>query len=418
MREQFQEILATISRNKLRTFLTGFSVAWGIFMLVILLGAGNGLQNGVQSNFADMATNQGAAYGGLTSIPYGGYQTNRRIHIRLNDKEELKASNPKITEVAGYYSIGMKTITYNKEYTTIALQGVETLYETTSGVKIVEGRFINQNDVANLRKVIVLEENCVNILSPDKSLIGEDVLVDRMLYKVIGIYKTRFTGYNSIALVPLSTIQLLYTGGDDIVHNLRYLIEGVNTLPESEAFNQEVRETLAAKHTVDPNDRQAIGTYNAVAEFLMINKVFGGISVFIWIIGLGTLLAGVVGVSNIMLVTVRERTSEFGIRKSMGATPGSLVRLVLVESVFITALFGYIGMMLGVGVMEIFNIFLERDVAANPTQNVIIFLNPTLNLSVVFSATMTLIIAGVIAGYIPARRAARLKTIDAMRYNK
>lgn len=417
MREQLQEIFATISRNKLRTFLTGFSVAWGIFMLVILLGSGNGLQNGVKSNFAGRAKNQVRTYGGRTSMPHQGYQPDRRIDLKLKDKEKIKESNPNITDIAGVFFVGGRTINYGKEFTSVTIVGVETIYESIQGVTILEGRFISKGDVNESRKVIVLEENCAKTVSPRKSLIGKDVIADRIIYKVIGIYKTPDSGYSSNALAPLSTIQKLYSR-DNTLHTITYLVDGIKTVPESKEFDQNVRSILAAEHAFNPEDNRAVGINNVVREFMMLNTVFNGIAIFIWIIGLGTLLAGVVGVSNIMLVTVRERTSEFGIRKSMGATPGSLVRLVLAESILITAIFGYLGMILGIGVMEIANIMIDHNIAANPGKNMVIFLNPTLNLSIIFSATLVLVIAGVVAGYIPARRAARLKTIDAMRYNK
>ena len=417
MREQLQEILVTISRNKLRTFLTGFSVAWGIFMLIILLGSGNGLKNGVMSNFADRSINSMFVYGGRTSQAYGGYQNNRAITPKTEDLEALKSGIPNITEVSGRFSINNKQISYGKEFSNTRLEGVAPLHAKIDGVKIQEGRFINQRDIDEVRKVVVLEQNCVEIISPKRSIVGKDVKIDGILFKVIGVYKGWNRGNYSQTFAPISTVQELYVR-DNSLHTITFTVEGVKNKEQNEAVENQVRSVMGAQHTFNPKDNSALWINSRIMGYMQTMNIFNSIDLFIWIIGLGTLLAGVVGVSNIMLVTVRERTTEFGIRKSMGASPASLVKLVLMESIMITAFFGYIGMILGIGIMELVNLFLERHMAANPDQMFVIFLNPTLNLSVIFSATIVLVIAGMIAGYIPAKRAAKLKTIDAMRYNK
>lgn len=417
MREQLQEILATISRNKLRTCLTGFSVSWGIFMLIILLGSGNGLRNGVMSNFSDMALNSGSLWSGWTSKAYGGYQKDRRIRMEPSDIPLLKQQSSNMSEVSGRVSLYGKQISIEKEYATTHLNGVEPIYATIEGLKCVEGRFLNQSDVSELRKVVVIAESSAKILSPKSSTIGKNATIDGTVYRVIGVHKSRYHGNNPTAYIPLTTMQRLYSR-NRYLNEIVFTVDGIEDKQQSEEFEQKIVKTMAMAHSFDPTDTRAVRVWNATRDYLQTMMIFNGIELFIWIIGLGTLMAGIVGVSNIMLVTVRERTAEFGIRKSMGATPASLVRLVLVESVLITAVFGYLGLILGVGTMELVNIFLERQAASAAEGSMVIFLNPTLNLSVVFSATAVLVVSGMIAGYVPARRAAQLKTIDAMRFNK
>lgn len=417
MREQLQEILATISRNKLRTCLTGFSVAWGIFMLIILLGSGNGLQNGVMSNFEGMALNSGSMWSGYTSMPYGGYQKDRRIRMEKSDIDLLRRKNSNITDISGRVSVYDKQISMGKEYAKTHLYGIEPIYAKTEGIKCVEGRLLNQRDVKDVRKVVVIAESMAKALSPRRSAVGQNATIDGTVYRVIGTYKARYQGNNPESFIPLTTMQRLYSR-NKYLNEIMFTVDGIETQQQNEEFEKEVVKTLASAHNFDKNDRRAVRIWSAAREYLQTMMIFNGVKMFVWIIGLGTLMAGIVGVSNIMLVTVRERTAEFGIRKSMGATPASLVKLILVESVLITAVFGYLGLILGVGVMEVVNILLERQMEAATKESMVIFLNPTLNLSVVFSATFVLVIAGMIAGYIPARRAAQIKTIDAMRFNK
>lgn len=419
MRELLLEIWTSVRRNRLRTFLTGFSVAWGIFMLIILLGSGNGLQNGVLSNFGDRAVNSVSLYGGYTSMPYGGYQSGRNIQLKTEDLQMLRRDFPEVRQVAarGWYSFAPK-VSYGTEYTGASLIGATPELPGIDGIKILEGRFINQLDVDEFRKVVVVDENAVRILFKGESCIGKRVNVSGIDYTVVGLYKRRSYGNSSSFYIPISTGQLIYAQNRKTVGQTAFTVDGIETDAQSEALEKRVREKLAAAHSFDPNDRNAVWIWNQMRSYKEAMLIFRGIALFVWIIGIGTLTAGIVGVSNIMLVTVRERTSEFGIRKALGAKPASIVRLILTETVIITAFFGYIGMVLGVAVMEAVNYFLERASAAKGEDSFNIFLNPTLNLSVAVSATVVLIVAGLIAGYVPARRAARIKTIDALRFNK
>ena len=418
MRELLLEIWTSVRRNKLRTFLTGFSVAWGIFMLVILLGSGNGLKNGVLSNFGNYATNSITISGGWTSKAYAGYNKWRSIDLKNRDLEILVNEFPEVDDVAAKAWYRGSTATYLDRFADISLRGSLPKIQQIEGVEIVKGRFINQADIHNYRKVIVIDEALERILFRGDDPLGKPVKIHNNIYRVAGVYRGDAQQRNSMGYIPLTTGQLIFKANDPVVDNAIITVHGLDTDAQMEAFEQRIRKRLAAE-----DDHHALVLLHRVAYpqgalVFGIVVVFGGINLFVWIIGLGTLLAGIVGVSNIMLVTVTERTSEFGIRKALGAKPVSIIRLILTESVMITAMFGYIGMVLGVAVMEAVNYVINQTPAQTGNFGGSIFLNPTLDLGVAVSATVVLVIAGLIAGYVPAYRAAQLKTIDALRYNK
>lgn len=420
MRELLLEIWTSVRRNKLRTVLTGFSVAWGIFMLVILLGSGNGLKNGVISNFDGYATNSLDLFGGRTSKPWKGYQKGRRIKMRNRDLEILRREFPEIEQIAANswfdYS---RTVTYGKEFTKAWLAGSLPEVQQMEGIKLSAGRFINQSDVDRCRKTIVIDEPMRRVLFKGGDPLGKEVIIGNSTFTVIGVVKGDAQRNSSSCCIPLTTGQLLYKANEPIVDNAILTVRGIDTDEQLKDFEKRLLRRLSVEHNFAPDDESAIWINNTLEQYKNMMVVFGGINLFVWIIGLGTLLAGIVGVSNIMLVTVTERTAEFGIRKALGARPASIIRLILTESVMITAAFGYLGMVLGVAVMEGVNFVLEQAPAAESGPGMgTIFLNPTLDLGVAVSATVVLVTAGLIAGYVPAYRAAQLKTIDALRYNK
>ncbi len=420
MREIIQEIWSSIRKNKLRTFLTGFSVAWGILMLIILLGAGNGLQNGMKSNFDNMATNSIELYSNWTTLPYGGYDKGRRIRLTNNDLNIIKNEFPYVDKIAAnaWFFYAGNVFTYNKEFISLSMTGVTADYTAIHGVDITRGRFINEQDNRDRRKVVVIEESTVEVLFGKEDPIGKTIVSSGVAYSVVGVYKpNNMFGNQQRCFIPLNTGQMIYLANDPYVGRVTFTLVGINSDALMDKFEKDLIRRLAAEHNFSPDDQGAIWLSNNFEQFKSFDTVFGVMSMVLWIIGLGTLLAGIVGVSNIMLVTVRERTFEFGIRKALGAKPSSIIRLILVESVIITAFFGYMGMVLGVAIMEGLNFFVEQAAAAS-TESFSMFLNPTVNLDVAISATIVLIIAGLIAGYVPARRAAQLKTIDAMRHNK
>ncbi len=307
--------------------------------------------------------------------------------------------------------------TYGKEFTSVWMRGALPKIARIEGRKLSSGRFINDTDVAEYRKVIVIDEPMRRILFKGGDPLGKEVKVGSSVFRIIGVMEGDAQRNSSSCYIPLTTGQLLYAANDPVVDNAIITVQGLETDQALEDFEKRLLRRLSAEHYFDPEDRSAIWIDNNMERYKSFSMVFAGINAFIWIIGLGTLLAGVVGVSNIMLVTVSERTAEFGIRKALGAKPASIIRLILTESVLITAAFGYIGMVLGVAVMELVGLVVGQATPSGRGMGTV-FLDPTLDLGVAVSATLVLVVAGLIAGYVPAYRAAQLKTIDALRYNK
>lgn len=414
--DKWQEILATIKKNKLRTFLTGFSVAWGIFMLMILLGAGNGLSNGVSENFMRSAVNSMWLWSGRTSVPYQGMKENRQIMLNNSDYDLIKDLEG-IEYTSGRYYISGNKFAYgseNGEYTAVTchpdLKDVEL-------IKLIEGRFINEVDILETRKSVVLGKDIYDALFKGQPAIGEYIRINNIPFKVVGICFEEGSTRHRNAYLPVSTGQKVFNGGNRL-HNFALTVNA-GSIEESKIIEDRIRSALARVHKFDEKDRSALGSYNALENYLQTMRIFQAIKIFIWIIGTGTLIAGVVGVSNIMLIVVKERTKEIGIRKAIGASPGSVVGLVLLESILITTIAGYIGLVLGTGLMEGLNYFVEQQFAASAATNNgngdMIFRNPTVDLNIAATATMLLIIAGAFAGYIPAKRASRIRPIEALR---
>lgn len=413
---QISEITNSLKRNKLRTFLTGFSIAWGIFMLIILLAAGNGLKNGVTSNFADMSNNKLQLFASFTSMPYDGYPKGRRIDMNRNDSIFLANSFPEIDQVYALYDLGYKTVYNKKKYISTGIKALEPAYFEMNRLKITDGRTINRIDIVENRKVIVLNEKDAKLLFGVMSAVNRIVTLDNLSYTVVGVYSNQRSSWRSEAYVPLSTAQSIYNTSHTI-QQIICSIQGLYTVEANDAFNDKIQLRLSKKHAYHPEDRNAISIWNSMSDYLETVNIFGAISMFVWIIGIGTLIAGIVGVSNIMLITVRERTKEFGIRKALGAKPSSIIRLIISESLLVTASFGYIGMFLGIAVTEGVNKILIHSTTSGGEENMpVIFQNPTIDLRIAIMATLVLIIAGVLAGYFPARKAVAIKPVEALKY--
>lgn len=413
----WQEIFSTIRKNKLRTFLTGFSVAWGIFMLILLLAAGNGLKNGVMSNFGNRSKNSVAMYPGYSSMPYRGISKNRRTKFEQSDVEMLRREFPNITSFSATIDRYGTIISFGKEYSKNGLRGVAPDFAKIENVEVKEGngRFINDADMLDFRKVMVMHRKTADILFRKENPLGKYVVADKVVYQIVGIYEDENTNQSPRVFVPFSTANKIYNPAEGY-GDFRFTVDGLNNEEENEVFEQSIRQKMGIKHTFDPKDDRAMYIWNRLKDYVQAMGIFNGINLFVWIIGIGTLIAGIVGVSNIMLITVKERTREFGIRKSLGATPLSILKLVVFEAILITGFFGYLGMVAGVGLTELINYAMQQGAQGAGEEEMSIFKNPTVDLGVVMTATLILILAGILAGYFPARKAVSIKPIEALRY--
>ncbi len=405
--DKWQEIFNTISKNRLRTFLTGFSVAWGIFMLIILLGSGNGLENGVRKEFEGDATNTIWVNQGRTSTAYKGLQAGRSIQFTNEDYELLKTNIPGIDKISGRLTIWQNNvISYKNEYGSYDIISCHPDYGYYETLEVVDGRFINGYDIDEYRKYTAISEIVRDALFKGEDPIGKYIKVSGVPFKVIGVF-TDLGGDRDMrrVYIPLSTAQKVFNMGNRL-WNICITTDDVS-LEESEMMVDEIRHNLALKHKFDPSDLRAVGIFNNLEEFKRFMDLFAAIRLFIWIIGAGTIIAGIVGVSNIMMIVVKERTQEIGIRKAMGATPWSIISLILQESILITAFAGYVGLVLGVGLLELVSpVFNEMDT---------FFKNPEINFKVAIAATLLLVFSGALAGFVPARKAASIKPVEALR---
>ncbi len=411
-----QEIMSSLSRNKLRTVLTGLSVSWGIFILIVLLGAGNGLSNGVSSNFSQRATNTVQMWSGTSSLPYQGLKSGRSLNFA---EKEIGAIDEKMTQSTNQTGIIEKqsTITYNNEFGSYSVKGVNPHYINVFNLIFdgAGGRFINELDLNSNNKVIVLDKKISDVLFKKTQPIGKYVKVGDVMFRVIGINSKKERWGDGSAYIPFTTAQLIYNP-DRTFHSMAMTVNNLKTKESNDEFNDNLKKTMSQSLRFDPNDTQALWLRNSQRDYIETMKIFAGITLFVSIIGIFTLIAGIVGVSNIMLVTVKERTREIGIRKAIGAPPASILRSIILESIIITTVFGYIGMILGIGLTELVNFIMVQSAAQNPSDTgMSVFKDPTVPLSYVLISTGILIIAGVIAGYMPARRAVRIKPIEAMR---
>ncbi|HZK97268.1 MAG TPA: ABC transporter permease [Prolixibacteraceae bacterium] len=410
----WQEIFSTIKKNKLRTFLTGFSVAWGIFMLMILLGSGNGLQNGVKEQFADNSVNIMWMWTGETSMPYHGLKEGRPIKFKNDDYTFLKEKSEDLEQVSSrFYLPGNIMYTYKNEYGSFETSSCHPALKEMEKVVIVSGRFINDLDMTDFRKVIVIGENIRKALFKDEDPMGKYVKLNNVPFKVVGVSFDKKRQNERTAYIPVSTAQRIFNGADR-VHTFAVTTKMVKTAEEAEAITERVRQDMAQRHNFDPKDKRAMGSFNMLTEYIRTMKIFQAIKIFVWIIGIGTLIAGIVGVSNIMLILVKERTREIGIRKALGASPASVIGLVLLESILITTVAGYIGLLFGVSIMEGINLLIEQMLATGGGDGMF-FRNPTVDFFTAIISTLILIISGALAGYLPARKAANVKPIEALR---
>ena len=409
--ELLNEIWATARRNKLRTALTGFAVAWGIFMLIVLLGAGNGLINANLKQSNRFLSSSMVVFGGWTSKPYQGLKEGRDIRLHESDMEiTAKEFKKNVDEVGAQYNTSA-VISLGQQYISTSISGVYPNHIKIDKVEMLHGRFINEIDVKESRKVLVMSNKQAKEL---KCGIGDFVNVGNFAFKVVGIYKEQENGRANV-FSSYSAIKRIYGANTDDAGRIEFTFHGLPTEEANEAFEKDYRRRLNAVHQAHPEDEDAVWLWNRFTQNLQMEQGIGIIRTALWIVGLFTLLSGIVGVSNIMLITVKERTHEFGIRKAIGAKPWSILRLIIVESVIITTFFGYIGMVLGVAANEYMDATLGHETIDTGLFKATMFLDPTVGLDVCFEATMVMIIAGTIAGMIPAYKASRIRPIEALR---
>jgi putative ABC transport system permease protein len=383
-------------------------------MFCILLSAGNGLRNGMLSNFETRAVNRLNYWGDRTSLPYKGFPDNRYIKLDQNDVNMIREQIPEAGEITPRTST-YQLASYGTLSANCSLNGVNAEFFThVAKIKILDnqGRFFNALDMKECRKVAVINKQMRTMLFKDENPVGKMFISGGLSYLVIGVADEESWGSQCSAYIPNTTAQLLYNQGWGF-DNITVLLNDLHTKEDNEAFEKRFRIKLGNLHVFDPEDNRAIGIWNGLQDYLQFLGMFNGISAFIWIIGIGTLIAGIIGISNIRLITVRERTRERGIRKALGATPSSILSSILLESVFITSVFGYFGMFLGVGLGELVNTILQSPGVPKDASQ--IFNNPTIEVPVAIGAMLVLILSGLIAGYFPAWKAVRIQPVEAMR---
>lgn len=402
------EIAETLRTHKTRTALAVLTVAWGIFMLVLLLGAGRGLQNGVETQFKDDAVNSIRISQGKTTIPYNGLPRGRSIRYNNEDYQQVQARIDHVDKITARYFPGDQLISYGGQQETFNIRGVHPDHQYLEKTVITAGRFISELDLTERRKVCVIGAQVVARLFNDTNTapgpVGQSIEVNGTVCQVIGVFTDDGSRREEeIVYLPISTAQLLF-GQPTSVHQLLYTV-GEVSYQESKDSEQQVRELLAEKHNFSPGDARAARIYNNLDNYKKITDLFFWVRVFVAIVGVGTVLTGILAVSNIMVISVSERRREIGIRKAIGATPGSITRLILLESVILTSVAGYIGLMASLGLLEL----LKATVVENEY-----FYQPDVNTFVVVSVTLLVIVSGTLAGYLPARRAASIDPVEAL----
>jgi putative ABC transport system permease protein len=416
-RDRWQEIYSTLRSNKLRTFMTAFGVFWGILMLIIMMGSGNGLRNSVYDGFQDFATNSSFVWTRQTTIPYKGLPRGRSW---LFNNADMKALKENISEI-GYLAPRLQPWSGNGDNNVV--RGLKTAsydifgdypdYFKIDPVTILAGRVINDIDILENRKIAIIGNRVRDeLFEPKENPIGQYIRIRGVYFQVVGVFEPRnknisFGGDKEKTIfIPFTSLQIAYNMGDQ-VHFIA--VTAKNNIPVS-VVEKKVLTLLAARNKVAPEDELAFGHFNLEEEFKQMNGLFNGINILIWIVGIGTLFAGVVGVSNIMLIVVKERTKEIGIQRSIGATPWKVVSQIIMESVVLTSISGMIGLVIGVGILEFINYQMVNSGGESE-----MFKHPGVDFNIAVTSLIVLIAAGIFAGLIPARKAVGIKPVEALR---
>ena len=418
-KDRWQEIFYTLKKNKMRTFMTAFGVFWGIFMLIIMLGTGKGLYNGTTAGMSYFATNSVFVWTQGTTIPYKGYPRGRYFNFNNGDIEALRNNIPEIKYLAPKirawnYDGGTNNTIRNDKAGSFTIAGDYPEWNKIDPMEMIAGRFINMADIHDKRKVAVIGRRIKEVLfEPDEDPVGEYIEIHGVFYQVVGVFRPLNTQINmggekeQTIYLPFTTLQKVYNFGDMVGWFGATSVDGV----QASVLEDKMLELLKRRHFVHPDDNEALGHFNLQEEFEMMSGLFMGINSLIWLVGIGTLLAGVIGISNIMLVIVKERTKEIGIQRAIGATPSQIMGQIITESVFLTTLAGYFGLILGVALIEGINKLIEASGGSGNEM----FKRPEIDFKLAIIALTILIISGALAGLIPARRAVKIKPIDALR---
>jgi len=415
--DRWQEILSALKKNKLRTLLTAFGVFWGIFMLIVMLGSGKGLQNGVTSDFGNFSTNSCFMWTQRTSVPYKGFPRNRSFNFNNEDIKALRDNIPEIDLLAprlqGGGFRGGDNVVRGLKSGAFTINGDYPDWNHIDPVTLTSGRFLNENDILGQRKVAVLGNKVVDILfKPGEVPLDQYIRIQGVYFKVIGTFKPANSNVNfggdkeQTIFMPFTTLQKTYNYGNVVGW---FAITSKTGIPASVVEDKAIA-LMARRHSVSPNDKEALGHFNMENEYKKMMGLFAGINGLIWLVGIGTLLAGVIGISNIMLVIVKERTKEIGIRRALGARPANIIGQIITESIFLTSVAGYVGLVIGVALLEGINYLLVSSGAEST-----MFKRPEVDFNVAMIALLILVVSGALAGLIPARRAVSIKPIDALR---
>ena len=411
--DKWQEIFSTLAKNPLRTFLTAFGVGWGLFMLIVMMGAGNGLENGVTHEFTNVATNSFFLWGQSTSKPYGGFGPGRGMRMTEDDYFAIREQVPNAGTIAPRNQLGGfgggNTVARGNKSESFGVMGDYPQIKEVEGIDILEGRFLNELDIRDQRKVAIIGTRVQELLFEEsEDPIGDYVMINGVYFTIVGVFGTRTDGDRgerdeSRIYIPFTTFQRAFNNGNRVSW---FAIRSKDGVPATEV-QDEVIALMQRLHSVDPEDKRAFGHFNLEERYNQIQGLFGGITILVWIVGIGTLIAGVIGVSNIMLVIVKERTKEIGVRRALGAKPRHIISQILLESIVLTGLAGYAGLMVGLFTLDGVNMLVGEG--AN------MFRNPQVDLDMVTNSLLVLIFAGAIAGLIPASRAIAVHPVEALR---
>lgn len=412
-RDSWQEIFSTIRKNKLRTGLTALGVFWGIFMLVFLLGLGDGLETGVFRNFGSGAKNIMYVWSQKTSLPYKGLAPGRNLQLNLDDVIAIKDQVQGVEEVAPRIYLGSRPVTFQDQSSSYELRGEFPSSKDIEGFIVTEGRYLNEKDLQDHRKVVIIGQTVKDeLFGKESPATGQHIQISGLDFQIVGVFsKPDLKEWDLEDLQAISMpITTTYKAFGIQNRRVSHFIVSAEASTSVAAIEPKVRSLLRERHTVAPDDKSAIGGFNLEEEFRSVQNLFVGIKGLLWFVGIGTLIAGIVGVSNIMLITVKERTKEIGIRKALGATPGSIISMILTESVFITAIAGYLGLMLGTFMIIGINYIMISQGIENEN-----FYNPKVNGTIAASALIFLVLSGTLAGLIPALQASKVNPVVALK---